>query len=71
MCMHLVVAALVSTLLFLTHREAGRNRKIYDRCIAERVHLAFRRGMLRVAPHLYNTDRDIDRVLAVLHADSQ
>jgi len=56
-----------STLIFLTHREAGRNREIYDRCIAERVHLAFRGGKLRVAPHLYNTDRDIDRVLAALH----
>ena len=58
-----------STLIFLAHRETKRNREIYDRCIAERVHVAFRRGKLRVAPHLYNTRRDIDRVLEVLHAD--
>jgi selenocysteine lyase/cysteine desulfurase len=57
-----------STLVFLAHK-AGRNREVYDRCVAKRVHVAFRRGMLRVAPHLYNTDRDIDRMLAILHAD--
>jgi selenocysteine lyase/cysteine desulfurase len=29
--------------------------------------VAFRRGRVRLAPHLYNTDADIDRALAALN----
>ena len=32
------------------------------------IEVAYRRGALRLAPHLYNTGDDIDRALAVLHA---
>jgi selenocysteine lyase/cysteine desulfurase len=31
------------------------------------IEVAYRRGALRLAPHLYNTPDDIDRALAVLH----
>ena len=30
------------------------------------VDVAFRRGRLRVSPHLYNTEADLDRALEVL-----
>jgi len=56
-----------STLIFLDHRDAGLNRKIYERCLASGVHVAFRRGKIRVAPHLYNTDAERERLLELLN----
>ncbi len=55
-----------STLVFLSHREARRNREIHQRLGEAGVDIAFRRGSLRFAPHLYNTETDIDRALEVL-----
>ena len=57
-----------STLLLLTHREPERNETIYERLKAKGIHLAFRRGRLRLAPHCYNTMADIDAALDALHA---
>jgi selenocysteine lyase/cysteine desulfurase len=38
---------------------------------AEKIHVSFRRnragqGLLRVSPHFYNTEEDLDRLLAVV-----
>ena len=57
-----------STLVFLAHKERDRNRLLHARLRDEGVDVAYRRGMLRLAPHLYNTREDIDRALALLHA---
>jgi selenocysteine lyase/cysteine desulfurase len=59
-------AAERTTLVFLSHREVERNGDIYDRLIEAGIHVAFRRGHLRVSPHLYNTAGDVDRLLEVL-----
>lgn len=60
-----------TTLVFLSHRRAERNRSLYQALLAAGVHVAFRRGQLRVSPHLYNTGGDVDRLLEVLadHGD--
>ncbi len=55
-----------STLVYLSHRDPGRNRGIYEGLKAQGIDPAFRRGALRFSPHLYNTDQDIDRALAAL-----
>lgn len=57
-----------STLIFLSHRLPDRNQRIYDAIGQSGVDIAYRRGRLRVAPHFFNTEGEIDRVLAVLQA---
>ncbi len=32
------------------------------------IDISLRKGSLRVSPHLYNTEHDIDALLEVLHA---
>jgi selenocysteine lyase/cysteine desulfurase len=56
-----------STLVFVESAERGRAEDIYRALQAERVHVAFRAGALRLSPHLYNTPGDIDRALEALH----
>jgi selenocysteine lyase/cysteine desulfurase len=57
-----------STLVFVSHKDRDRNRALQARLRDEGIEVAFRRGKLRLAPHLYNTPDDIDRALAVLNA---
>lgn len=56
-----------STLVFFSHRDRTRNRAIFDALAHGGVHVAFRGGSMRLAPHLYNRLTDIDRALAALH----
>jgi selenocysteine lyase/cysteine desulfurase len=35
----------------------------------EHVVVAMREGKIRVSPHLFNSERDIDRLIDVLHDD--
>jgi selenocysteine lyase/cysteine desulfurase len=55
-----------STLVFVTHRDPERNQAVHARLKDAGIDVAFRRGNVRVAPHLYNTPADIDRALSVL-----
>jgi len=55
-----------STLVVLGHRQPGRTEALHRRLAAAGVDVALRRGRLRVSPHLYNTEADIDRALEVL-----
>jgi cysteine desulfurase/selenocysteine lyase len=57
-----------STLVFLSHREPKRNEEIYRALKSAGIEVAFRKGKLRFAPHLYNTATDIDSALDVLNA---
>jgi selenocysteine lyase/cysteine desulfurase len=41
----------------------ARMQSLYDHLTANRVKLSIRRGVLRLSLHLYNTERDVDRVL--------
>lgn len=40
--------------------------EVFERLRASGVHVAHRRGRIRVAPHLYNAPSEIDRLLALL-----
>ena len=55
-----------STLVVLGDRRPGRTEALYQRLSGAGVDVALRRGRLRVSPHLYNTEADIDRALEVL-----
>jgi cysteine desulfurase/selenocysteine lyase len=55
-----------SALIVFGHRQADRTPGLYRRLADAGVDVAFRRGHLRVSPHLYNTAADIDRALEVL-----
>jgi cysteine desulfurase / selenocysteine lyase len=56
-----------STLVVFGDHRDERNRQLHERLTAAGVDVAFRRGLLRVSPHLYNTEADVDRALEVLH----
>ncbi len=44
----------------------GRPPDLVDRLAAERVHVSVRGDSVRVAPHVYNSSEDIDRLFAVV-----
>jgi cysteine desulfurase/selenocysteine lyase len=56
-----------STLVYLTHVDPEQNEVILARLHAADIHIAARAGSLRIAPHLYNTPDEIDKLLRLLH----
>jgi selenocysteine lyase/cysteine desulfurase len=56
-----------STLVFFSHKQPERNGVLHAHLKAQGIDVAYRRGLLRVSPHLYNTPEDIDRALQVLN----
>ena len=55
-----------STLVVFGHHRPDRTPALHRHLAAAGVDVAFRRGQLRVSPHLYNTEADLDRALEVL-----
>lgn len=49
-------------------RTADKTIELYQKLRAENVVVSLREGNIRVSPHLYNTERDIDRLIAVITA---
>ncbi len=56
-----------STILVLSHKEKSKNEAIFERLKKNDIFISLRRGHLRLAPHLYNTAEEIDKVLSVLN----
>lgn len=56
-----------STLIFISHRRRDRNQRIHDTLLRAGIHVAYRAGSLRIAPHLHNDDACIDRALSLLN----
>ena len=56
-----------STLIFISHQHKERNAELYRALVAQGIYPALRNGKLRFAPHLYNTEADIDAALAALN----
>lgn len=57
-----------STLVFVSHRRPERNGQVYEGLLERGVYGAFRRGRIRLAPHLYNTVGEVERVVEALGA---
>lgn len=55
-----------STLVLFSHQDPDRNPAIHQRLEQEGIHVAERDQKLRVAPHLYNTPREIERLVDLL-----
>ena len=47
-------------------RTREKTAELYQRLRKENVIVSLREGNIRVSPHLYNTDRDIDRLISVI-----
>jgi selenocysteine lyase/cysteine desulfurase len=55
-----------SALCVFSHRDAPRNEVLYRRLLDAGIHLALRKGRLRLSAHLYNVPDEIDRALEIL-----
>jgi cysteine desulfurase / selenocysteine lyase len=49
-------------------RTPEKTSELYKKLQAENVFVSLREGNLRVSPHVFNTERDIDRLIAVVTA---
>jgi cysteine desulfurase/selenocysteine lyase len=56
-----------TAIILVSHREPERNKIIFKHLQDEKIFIAFREGLLRFSPHLYNTPMDIDKALDVLN----
>ena len=52
----------------LAARTPEKTKQLYERLREEKIFVALRQNAIRVAPHLYNTPEDVERVLRVLAA---
>lgn len=50
----------------LRARQPERTKELYERLRAAKIFVSLREGALRVSPYLFNTEADIDRLIAVL-----
>jgi selenocysteine lyase/cysteine desulfurase len=47
-------------------RKPEMTAQLFERLSAAQVFVSVREGALRISPHLYNSERDIDRLLTIL-----
>ena len=47
-------------------RSPEKTAELYHRLVKEKVITSLREGNIRVSPHLYNTERDIDRLISAI-----
>jgi cysteine desulfurase/selenocysteine lyase len=47
-------------------RTPEKTAELYERLRKENVIVSLREGNIRVAPHLYNSERDIDRLISLV-----
>jgi len=45
-------------------RTPEKTAELYQKLVKEKIIISLREGNIRVSPHLYNTERDIDRLIA-------
>ncbi|UCC31142.1 MAG: aminotransferase class V-fold PLP-dependent enzyme [Phycisphaerales bacterium] len=57
-----------SSIVVLRHRGEGQTKRCFEVLKDQAIDVSLRKGSLRASPHLYNTERDIDRLVDVLNA---
>lgn len=53
----------------VTARTPEKTAELYQKLRKENVVVSMREGRIRVSPHLFNSERDIARLINVLHND--
>src|SRR5437870_5023769 len=51
-----------------TARTAEKTAELYQKLQREKIIVSLREGRIRVSPHLFNSERDIDRLISVVRA---
>jgi cysteine desulfurase / selenocysteine lyase len=47
-------------------RSSEKTAELYQKLVKDKIFTSLREGNIRVSPHLYNTERDIDRLIAAI-----
>ena len=47
-------------------RTPEKTAELYQKLVKEKIIISLREGNIRVSPHLYNSERDIDRLIAAI-----
>lgn len=55
-----------SNLVFFSHPNEQSNKPLYETLRQRDIYISYRRGNLRISPHLFNTTEDVDRVIEAL-----
>jgi cysteine desulfurase / selenocysteine lyase len=50
----------------VSSRDSSKTLGLYDKLKAEKIYVGLREGSLRISPYIYNTERDMARVIEVL-----
>jgi cysteine desulfurase / selenocysteine lyase len=55
-----------SSLVVLSHKNKDRNKKIFKDLTGQGIYAALWKGNLRIAPHIYNTEEEIEQLVQAL-----
>jgi len=55
-----------SSLVVLSHKDKDKNKQIFQGLMGQGIYTALWKGNVRIAPHVYNTKEEIDKVLGAL-----
>ncbi len=55
-------------IVVLRHHDESQNERCFEALRAADIDISLRRGALRVSPHLYNTEADINRLLELINS---
>lgn len=56
-----------SSLAVISHRDRNKNEKIHQELLSRGVYTALWKGNIRIAPHVYNTDKEIAQLIKLLN----
>ena len=56
-----------SALIVFSHKDRKKNDAIFRKLLENKIFLAKWKGNLRISPHIFNTNTDIEKTLDVLH----
>jgi len=56
-----------SALVVFSHKDVDQNPSIFRELIAKGIYLALWKGNLRIAPHIFNTEEEIEQLLSALN----
>ncbi len=59
-------AGVKSGIVITSNVDPRRNQQIFEYLNKNKVHISYRNGNLRIAPHFYNTEAEIDRLIGLL-----